>query len=91
MLGGTRRRRMLTSCAWPWGGVWFFLRQDWLPGALTTVCTIAEGMGIRWVMTRCTEAKEEEENAYQDVKEVCSDAEVAEADKLRLIKRRVWW
>ena len=49
----------------------YFLRQDWLLAALTTVGTIVEGVGIKWVAERRTEAVAEEERAYEDVEEKC--------------------
>ena len=59
----------------------FFLRQDWLPGALTTLGTIVEGAGIKWVANRRAEAVKEEEEAYRDVAEKCKDT--SEADNIR--------
>ena len=59
----------------------FFLRQDWLPGALTTLGTIVEGAGIRWVVARRTDAVKEEEDAYNEVKDACKD--MTRADDLR--------
>jgi|SRR5713226_7010609 len=59
----------------------FFLRQDWLPGALTTLGTIVEGAGIKWVANRRAEAVKEEEEAYKDVAEKCKDTSAA--DRIR--------
>lgn len=61
--------------------VLFFLRQDWLPAALTTLGTIVEGAGIKWVANRRAEAVKEEEKAYKDVKDQCKDTTTA--DNLR--------
>ncbi len=61
--------------------VLFLLRQDWLPGAVTTLGTIVNGVSIKWIVDRRTEAVEEEERAYQDVKQNCKDATAA--DNLR--------
>src|SRR5439155_26489524 len=51
--------------------VLLFIKEDWIPGAIATVGTIANGAGISWVVTRRNEAKEEETAAYEDVKKVC--------------------
>jgi len=61
--------------------VLFFLRQDWLPGAITTLMTIVEGAGIKWVADRRAEAVKEEEAAYKDVEEKCKNT--TGADHLR--------
>jgi hypothetical protein len=38
-----------------------------LPGALTTLGTIVEGAGIKWVADRRADAVKEEEDAYKEV------------------------
>jgi hypothetical protein len=58
-----------------------FLRASWLPAAISTLGTIASGMGIKWVVDRRTEAVQEEEAAYKDVAEKCKDSRTA--DELR--------
>lgn len=57
----------------------FFIRQDWLPGAVSTLGTIAEGAAIKWVVDRRNEASEEEEEAYKKVEEQCKDTQAADA------------
>lgn len=52
--------------------VLFFLKQEWLPAALATLGTIAEGLAIRWVADRRGEAVREEESAYEDVVGKCT-------------------
>jgi LPS O-antigen subunit length determinant protein (WzzB/FepE family) len=59
----------------------FFSREDWAAGAATTVATIVQGAGVKWVVTRRQQAKDEEEKAYQDVGKACKDT--AEADGVR--------
>jgi len=49
-----------------------FIRQDWLPGALSTLGTIVNGVGIKWIYERRMEAVKEEEEAYKDVEEKCA-------------------
>lgn len=58
----------------------FSLREDWLPAALTALATIVEGVSIKWVLNRRSEAVKEEEKAYEDVKKMCRDT--TEADNL---------
>lgn len=60
----------------------FFLRQDWLPAGLTTLGTIVQSVGIKWVVDRRIEAVKEEEAAYKDVEEKCKNT--AAADTLRM-------
>lgn len=61
--------------------VLFFLRQDWVPMAVSALGTIAGGGAIKWVVDRRTEAVKEEEEAYKEVEEACKDATMA--NKLR--------
>lgn len=61
--------------------VLFLLREEWLPGVLTTLGTIVEGVSIKWVFDRRQEASEEEKSAYEEVEEHCEDT--TESDNLR--------
>ena len=58
-----------------------FIRQEWLPGAISTVATLVQGAGIKWVLDRRNEASEEEEEAYAYVEKHCQTT--AKADDLR--------
>lgn len=58
-----------------------FIREAWLPGAITTVGTIASGAGIAWVVARRNEAVNEENVAYKDVKEACFGGSAAQAQE----------
>jgi hypothetical protein len=58
-----------------------FIRQDWLPGALTTLGTIVQGVGVKWVVDRRAIAKSEEITLYDEYKNSCPDTEAA--DKLK--------
>jgi len=60
------------------GAVLLFIRQSWLPGALSTLGTIANGLGIRRVLDRRREAVQEEEEGYRDVVEKCQDRRPAD-------------
>lgn len=51
----------------------FFIRQEWLPGAVSTLGTVAQGAAIKWVLDRRTEAAKEEEEAYREVQNQCGD------------------
>jgi hypothetical protein len=59
----------------------FFLRSDWLPGAISTLGTIVNGAGVSFISKRRSDAVNEEEKAYRDVGRKCQDT--ADADKLR--------
>jgi hypothetical protein len=59
--------------------VLWFIRRDWLPAALTTLGTIVEGVGIKWVLDRRTDSVKEEEDAYKEVEEACKDVTTAKA------------
>jgi hypothetical protein len=41
-----------------------FIRETWLPGALTVVGAIVNGAGIAWVLARRKEAETEERDAF---------------------------
>ena len=56
------------------GAILLFIRQSWLPGALSTLGTIVNGVGVRWVVTRRNEAVGEEAAAYNDVTARCDGA-----------------
>ena len=59
--------------------VLFFLRQSWLPGALSTLGTLVGGVSVKWVLDRRGEAVTEEEAAYKDVEAKCSDPSAVKA------------
>jgi len=59
----------------------FFIRQDWIPGAVSTVSTIAQGAAIKWVLDRRNEASEEEKAAFAEVAKHCGDT--SKANELR--------
>ncbi|MBC7224708.1 MAG: hypothetical protein H5T59_10625 [Anaerolineae bacterium] len=56
----------------------FFIREDWIPGAVSTVSTIAQGAAIKWVLDRRNEAAKEEEEAYKEVQAQCGDTRHAD-------------
>jgi hypothetical protein len=51
--------------------IFLFIRQSWLPGAISALGTIVNGVGVSWVVSRRAEAVKEEEDAYKDVVEKC--------------------
>ena len=63
--------------------VLFFLRESWLPGAISTLGTLVGGFSVKWVLNRRGEAVKEEEAAYQDVVASCAAPTVSGADQLR--------
>jgi len=56
-----------------------FIKESWLPGAVATVGTIVNGVGIAWVVARRTDAVREEAEAYSDLKSVCGGVAPARA------------
>lgn len=53
------------------GSIFLFINKGWLPGAIATLGTVVNGVGVSWVVTRRNEAVQEEGQAYQDVRAVC--------------------
>jgi len=49
-----------------------FIRESWLPGAITTVGTICSGTAIAWVVSRRNEAAKEDDAAFSIVRQECS-------------------
>lgn len=45
-----------------------FIRETWLPGALTTLGTIVSSVGITWVVNQRATAVEEEKEAFSRLK-----------------------
>jgi uncharacterized membrane protein YcjF (UPF0283 family) len=52
----------------------FFLRSDWLTGAVNAVGSVASGLGMSWVVARRSQAVEEERDAANDVYTHCKHA-----------------
>jgi hypothetical protein len=48
------------------------IRQNWLPGAVSTLVTIVNSVGINWVLQRRTDSVKEEDEAYNDVQARCA-------------------
>lgn len=51
--------------------VLFLLREEWLPAAVVTLGSIAEGLGMKWVTDRRADAVREEAEMYKDVQNAC--------------------
>lgn len=49
-----------------------FITRSWLLGALSILVTIVNGAAVNWVVSRRTEAVQEEEGVYEDVKNQCA-------------------
>jgi uncharacterized membrane protein YcjF (UPF0283 family) len=65
------------------GAILLFIRESWLPGAITTAGTVVTGVGVAWVVTRRREAVDEEEEAYKDVIAQCGSPAPADAVRER--------
>lgn len=50
----------------------FFLGDKATEAALATLSTLVNGVAIKWILDRRTDAKSEEEEAYQDVQKLCA-------------------
>jgi hypothetical protein len=51
--------------------IMLFIRETWLPGALTVLGTIVNGAAIAWVVNRRTEAEKEERDAFKEFNNQC--------------------
>lgn len=80
-----------TGLLWVFGGaivgflVWAimaYLRADFLPGAVATLGTIADGLAIKWVVVNRNRSRQEEKEAYEEVGKACGGTSVA--DQLRV-------
>lgn len=56
------------------GAVLFFVRESWLPGALLTVSTVADGVAVGWILARRNQAVAEESAAKDDLLKNCASA-----------------
>ena len=65
------------------GSILLFIRQSWLPGTISTLGTIVNGVGVSWVVTRRNEAVKEEEDAYKDVQAQCGPQGEAVVSEMR--------
>lgn len=63
-----------------------FIRETWLPGALTVLGTIVNGAGIAWVVAQRRVAEAEERAAFKTFHNVCQGGEKSE---LELLGQRV--
>jgi hypothetical protein len=61
--------------------VLLFLRDAWLPAALSSLGTVVNGVFTKWVVDRRDESVKEEEMAYKDVVDKCQDK--SPADQVR--------
>lgn len=70
------------------GSILLFIRESWLPGAIATLGTIVNGVGVSWVLSRRTDAVKEEEEAYQDVQSKCPAAQASMAPQIQALQSR---
>jgi uncharacterized membrane protein YcjF (UPF0283 family) len=57
----------------------FFVRTDWLTGAVNAVGSIASSVGMGWVVSRRTQAVQEEQEAANDVFTHCKSVSTTQA------------
>jgi hypothetical protein len=57
--------------------IFFLIRQDWIPSALTVIGTIVEGAGTAWVVSRRNESVTEEKEALEEAKKVLEKVKTA--------------
>ncbi len=58
---------VLFSCV----AILLFVRQTWLPGAITVLGTVVNGAGIAWVVTQRKGAEQEERDAFATFSTLC--------------------
>ena len=58
---------MLVLCL----SVWLMYWQNYVPGFLSSLGTIVNGVGVAWVVSRRKEAVAEDDAAYEDAQRVC--------------------
>lgn len=63
-----------------------FIRETWLPGALTVLGTIVNSAGIAWVVAQRKVAEAEERAAFKIFRDECQGGEKS---KLELLGQRV--
>lgn len=59
------------------GAVFLFVRASWIPAALSTLGTIANGVAVGWVLARRNQAVDEETQAKQELLAQCSGVAAA--------------
>ena len=59
--------------------VLLWVREDWLPAAVTTVGTLASGAATGFLVNQREAVKKDEQQAYEDVAEHCGGRHVADA------------
>jgi hypothetical protein len=55
-----------------------FVRQSWIPAAVTTVGTVVQGVAVTWVVKQRATAVKEEDRANSDVERLCGAQVAAE-------------
>ena len=66
----------------------FYIKAEWLLGAITTVGTIVQGPVIKWLLDRRKEAKEEEKVTFDAFNRDCRDVTVA-LDEATILRERL--
>src|SRR2546423_10311850 len=47
--------------------IFLFINKSWIPGAVSSLGTMANGLAMSWVTARRNDAVKEEQDAYNDV------------------------
>jgi len=58
--------------------VLFFLSDRNVQGALSTLSTLVNGVAVKWVLDRRSDAVKEEQEAFADLRQVCGTATAQE-------------
>jgi hypothetical protein len=56
-----------------------FIKETWLPGAITVIGTMVNGAGITWVVTQRKGAEQEERDAFAALSTECGDRQKSAA------------
>jgi len=60
-----------------------FIKETWLPGAITVIGTMVNGAGIAWVVTQRKGAEQEERDAFTVLSTECGDRRKSAARGVR--------
>lgn len=56
------------------GAVLLFIRESWIPAALSTLGTLANGVAVGWILARRNQAVREETEAKKELLQHCGPA-----------------
>ncbi len=67
-----------------------FINASWLPGALSVLGTLVNGLGIGWVVTQRNKAADEERDAFDVLTKACAPPG-KELKELMAIQQKPWF